>query len=90
MFNYLTVTLGSQAQQDLAGQRLTKKWLRDYLRSHPLTRFADQTHGSGYLVVDASIAVRDGLTFEVHNDRSESVAVVEFQAVNGGFQAVVR
>lgn len=94
MTTYLSVTPGIDMSRDLASSRLTKKWLREYLRANPQKDF--RIHGSGTFV-NGEDCIREDISLEVRNPAtSELVAAVEFQAVERteqnpwGYQAVVR
>jgi hypothetical protein len=92
------VTLGAQQTITLhkSGNRLTKKWLRDYLRDNAGTDFIlRNTAGPLARWCGKPISGRDGaergLTFEVHDSQGRHVASVEWQIGDGAtLQAVVR
>lgn len=95
MTNYLTVTLGIDATKALGGKRLTKKWLREYLRDHPEKDFRNHTHGVRGTYVNGEDCIRHDYTLEVHDLQGRSVAMVNFQTAldsgnEWGYQAVVR
>lgn len=93
MSTYLTVTTGIDMRSALGKERLTKKWLRDYLRDHPEKDFRVLTHGvrgpvNGENVIDLDLT----LQVVAPNDPGTVVANVNFQRVEGtewGYQAVV-
>lgn len=92
MTTYLSVTPGIDMSQALGAQRLTKKWLRDYLRDHPEKDFRNHTGRGAY--VNGEDAVRMDLTLEVFDSHlTRRVGIVNFQPTDlnqWGYQAVVR
>ena len=69
--------------------RLTKVWLRHYLRDNPLKDFRILSIGHGGSYLNANEVIADDLTLEVywHN---RFVAVVNFRMNGGNVEAVVR
>lgn len=93
MTTYLSVTPGIDMNSALGKQRLTKKWLRDYLRDNPQKDFRNLTRQGG-TYVNGEDCIEYDLSLEVRRaDSLELVASVEFQksdANEWGYQAVVR
>jgi hypothetical protein len=94
---YLAVAAGIDMSKALNGQRITKRWLRDYLRDHPEKDFRIlNTRGHGGAYVNGQDAITNDLTLEVRSLRAgsnELVALVDFQPTDDnewGYQAVVR
>lgn len=80
MTEILNVTPGIDMSEALAGQRLTKKWLREYLRSNPQKDFRNHTGRGAY--VNGEDCVNYDLSLEVRDPETMNlVAVVEFQRV---------
>lgn len=102
MTQYLAVAPGvdmTDAMHLLNGGRLTKKWLRDYLRDNPQKDFRILNPvgaGASGTYVNGQDAIRHDLTLEVRSLRPGSndlVALVDFQRTDAndwGYQAVVR
>lgn len=92
-----SVTLGIDLSAALGSERLTKKWLREYLRTNPQKDFVIRNtagplarwHGK---YINGQDCIRQDVTLEVHQD-GKSIAFVDFQATTDnewGYQAVVR
>lgn len=80
-----------QRALDRSGSRLTKKWLREYLRDNPQKDFRNVGFRSG-TYVNGQDAINFDLTLEVRGGY-DLVAVVNFQPTDTnewGYQAVVR
>lgn len=91
MTTYLSVTPGIDMSQALGTARLTKKWLRDYLRDNPQKDFRNHTGAGAY--VNGEDCIRQDLSLEVYDSGHRLVACVDFQSTNAndwGYQAVVR
>lgn len=92
MTTYLSVTPGIDMSQALGGKRLTKKWLREYLRDNPQKDFRNHTGPGSY--VNGEDCLNYDLSLVVHDSTTQSVvASVDFQksdANEWGYQAVVR
>jgi len=95
------VTLAGRMRRafEKTGQtRLTKKWVRDYLRTADMGTllFRNESKFFPGTFVGPALAIAQDLTFEVHDDQSRSVAMVNFQFIEmrkertDGVQAVVR
>ncbi len=90
MTQYLSVTPGIDMSQALGEQRLTKKWLREYLRTNPQKDFRNHTGRGAY--VNGQDCINGDLTLQVMRDGT-TVAMVNFQPTTDnewGYQAVVR
>ena len=93
MTEYLSVEPGVDMTTALNGARLTKKWLRDYLRTNPQKDFrilGGRWRGS---YVNGEDCIRQDAVLEVRDRNLTLVAVVTFQATDAsdwGYQAVVR
>lgn len=91
MTTYISVHPGIDMTEALNGQRLTKKWLRDYLRTNPQKDF--RVAGNGQYV-NGEDAIRADLSLEVRRPITlDLVACVDFQTSTHnewGYQAVVR
>jgi len=90
---YVPVTPGIDMTQALGGSRLTKTWLRDYLRVFPQKDFRNLGPGGSY--VNGQEAVDGDLTFQVYDAKrpGTTIAMVYFQRTTDnswGYQAVVR
>lgn len=83
----------SQALRKSNMKRLTKKWLRDYLRDNPQKDFRS-LDGRGGTYVNGQDAVAMDLTLQVYDaEQRSTVAMVNFQPTSAnewGYQAVVR
>lgn len=96
MTTYVPVTPGidmSAAMRRDGARRLTKKWLREYLKANPQKDFRNEDlHGGTY--VNGGDAVQGDLTLQVMDPATMStVAMVVFQTTDTnewGYQAVVR
>jgi len=95
----LPVTLHGRMRRafEATGQtRLTKTWVREYLRTADLGVVLFRNEATQFFpgtYVGAALAVANDLTLEVHDDLSRSVAMVNFQLVRRDgtdIQAVVR
>lgn len=90
MTTYIPVSPGIDMSAALGKARLTKKWLRDYLRDNPQKDFRSLMMGGGSYV-NGETALRMDLTLEVHHNGA-SIALVNFQPTDTndwGYQAVV-
>jgi hypothetical protein len=94
MTEYLSVAPGIDMSTALNGGRLTKKWLRDYLRDNPEKDFrilggrwaGSYVNGGDAMTQDLVLEVRDPQTLDLKG-------VVAFQRTDAndwGYQAVVR
>lgn len=93
MTTYLTVTPGIDMRSALGQDRLTKKWLREYLRDHPEKDFRVLTYGVRG-PVNGENAIQMDLTLQVVGpyDPGTVVGTVNFQPTDAnewGYQAVV-
>jgi hypothetical protein len=94
MTQYLPVAPGIDMREALGSKRLTKKWLRDYLRKNPQKDFRNLNGGGTY--VNGEECIKHDLTLEVRSLKpgsNELVALVDFQPTDAnewGYQAVVR
>lgn len=95
----LAVAPGIDMSSALNGQRVTKRWLREYLRDHPEKDFRILNPvgaGASGAYVNGQDAIQNNLTLEVRSLRpgsNELVALVDFQPTDAndwGYQAVVR
>lgn len=88
----IPVVPGIDMSAALMGQRLTKTWLRNYLRTNPQKDFRILVSGMG-TYVNGEDAIRHDLTLEVMTpDQSDLVGLVNFQSTDDGdwgYQAVV-
>lgn len=89
----LTVAPGIDMTRALGSERLSKQWLRDYLRKNPEKDFRNLSGGGTY--VNGGDAVRMDLTLQVVSMRNPAtvIAVVNYQRdahTDWGYQAVVQ
>jgi hypothetical protein len=86
------VAPGIDMSDALMGRRLTKAFLRGYLRENPQKDFRILVSGMG-TYVNGEDAIRHDLTLEVRQPRGgDFVALVNFQSTDDnewGYQAVV-
>lgn len=75
---YVPVSPGIDMSRALGGARLTKKWLREYLRDHPEKDFRNLGLGGSY--VNGQDALNMDLTLQVMSNGS-TVAMVHYQRV---------
>lgn len=92
MHTYLSVVPGIDMTRALGDMRLTKKWLRDYLRDHPEKDFRclDTSRGT-YVNGGDATAIGMDLTLRVMRGAT-TVAMVNYQRTETnewGYQAVV-